>query len=111
MDAELTTVLVFHPKVLFLQLLNERVSDLATSTVRASCWTESGKIASWLDESVDIPQTAKFQTPAQNFLCNNVDSVTQMPVVSGGGNETIVEMSTSNLFSVIRLSSGAIYWW
>ena len=35
---------IFHPKVLFLQLLNERICDVSAATARASCWTESGKV-------------------------------------------------------------------
>lgn len=35
---------VHHPKTLFLQLLNEKIVGLASSNVRASCWTESGKV-------------------------------------------------------------------
>jgi len=37
-------ILVYHPKTLFLQLVNEKICGLSTSTVRASCWTESGKV-------------------------------------------------------------------
>ena len=35
---------VHHPKSLFLQLLNERVVGISTSPLRASVWTESGKV-------------------------------------------------------------------
>ena len=38
-------ITVNHPKTLFLQLFNERICGLSTSTVRASCWTESGKVS------------------------------------------------------------------
>jgi len=37
-------ILIHHPKTLFLQLLNEKICGLSTSTIRASCWTESGKV-------------------------------------------------------------------
>jgi hypothetical protein len=43
-DHPLISLTIFHPKVLFLQLLNERICDVSTATVRASCWTESGKV-------------------------------------------------------------------
>ena len=133
-DHSLISLTIFHPKVLCLQLLNERICDVSAATVRASCWTESGKvkwkfyliyiyelyfskidkqtkkkIASWLDESVDIPQMSKFQTPAQSFLnTNNLATSNDAPT---DVNDKIVEISTSNLFSVVRTSSGAIYWW
>lgn len=97
-------ITVNHPKTLFLQLLNEKICGLSSSTVRAACWTESGKIASWLDETIDIPSTVKYQTPAQQFLA--VDSQgTQL------NTDIILEMSSSSLFTLIRMSSGQIYWW
>ena len=88
---------IHHPKSSFLNLVNEKVIGLATSTIRASVWTESGKIASWLDETVDISYTIKLQTPAVNLFDPAVDSVQQL--------------SVSNLFSVAKLASGNIYWW
>ena len=88
---------VHHPKTLFLNLLNEKVSGIATSSMRASIWTESGKVASWLDETVDISYTVKLQTPAFNLYDPLVDSIQQL--------------SVSNLFSVAKLQSGTMYWW
>jgi E3 ubiquitin-protein ligase EDD1 len=98
-------VLINHPKSIFLQLINEKICGISTSTMRASCWTESGKIAAWLDESVDIPSTIKYQTPAQN-LYQSTDN--NLNIIN---NERILDMSTSNLFTVIRTNSGSIYWW
>lgn len=99
-------VVINHPKTIYLQLLNEKICGLSASLMRAACWTESGKIAAWLDESVDIPATVKYQTPAQNFVF--VDPNTNGTALVS---ERILDMSTSNLFTLIRMQSGALYWW
>jgi E3 ubiquitin-protein ligase EDD1 len=88
---------IHHPKTLFLNLLNEKIIGISTSTIRASVWTESGKIASWLDETVDISYTIKLQTPALSLYDPLVNSIQQL--------------SVSNLFTVTKLSSGNMYWW
>jgi len=87
-----------HPKAFYLNLWNEKIAGMSTSSLRAACWTESGKIAAWLDDSIDIPQTGKFQSAAQ-------------PFISAELTDKIVDMSTCNLFTVVRMSSGACYWW
>ncbi len=87
-----------HSKANFLNLsTNERVIGIATSIIRASIWTESGKIATWLDDTIDIGQTVKFQTPLQTLYDPTTDAIQQL--------------SVSNLFSVARMASGTIYWW
>ncbi len=37
-------VIINHPKTIFLQLINEKICGISTSSMRASCWTESGKV-------------------------------------------------------------------
>ena len=106
-----STVHIHHPKTLYLQLSGERIVGIATSIVRASVWTQSGKIASWLDEAIDIPYTLKFQTPAQPFTPVSSSSSAPADGQCQGGGESIVDMSTSNLVTVIKTSSGATYWW
>ncbi len=88
---------IHHPKIIFLNLLNEKIIGLSSSTIRASVWTESGKVATWLDETVDISYTAKLQTPALYLFDPAVDTVQQL--------------SVSNLFTVAKLASGSIFWW
>lgn len=53
-------ITVYHPKTLFLQLLNEKVCGVASSTVRASCWTESGKVGSFVCNLIDSNENIKF---------------------------------------------------
>ena len=65
------------------------------------------KIAAWLDESVDIPATNKYQTPACNFFQSASSSDPSISIMA----DKILDMSTSNLFTIIQMTSGAIYWW
>lgn len=102
-------VFYYHPKTVELQLLNERVCDVVASPMRAACYTESGKLACWLDEQVDVPIVrARFQTPAYHFH-QEIKPSSSAPT-STPQSEKIAEIATSNLFTVVRLFSGSVYW-
>ena len=58
--------------------------------------TESGKIATWYDESVSHV-TCKLEHPA-----------TLYPEFQ---NDKIISLHTCVLYTAVRLESGAIYWW
>jgi E3 ubiquitin-protein ligase EDD1 len=94
-----TIITIHHPKTLLLDLVNEKIAGLDASSVRASVWTETAKIASWLDDSLDSPLTAKFQTPAQQLVDPEMLQL-----------DKIAYMSTCNLFTLLRSTSGSIYW-
>lgn len=55
--------------------------------------------------------TQKFETVAQNLIIESSSSSSsnfnKQPTIK----DKIVEMSSSNLLTVIRLSSGSLYWW
>lgn len=44
-DPANSNITIYHPKTISLQILNERVCNISTSQIRASCWTESGKVS------------------------------------------------------------------
>lgn len=104
---------VFHPKTCELDLVGERVVGLSTSSARATVWTESGKLASWLDESVESASTRRFETRAHVMSTESSSkdperSRSQQPTLK----DAIVETSTTGLFSLVRLAgSGLVYWW
>lgn len=55
-----------HPKAVSLGLAGERVVAISAAGVRCSVATESGKVATWLDETLaDV--AAKLEQPAQSF--------------------------------------------
>ncbi|CAL1532111.1 unnamed protein product [Lymnaea stagnalis] len=85
-----------HPKSLALGLIQEKITLLSACGVRASVLTESGKIASWLDESLSSV-SAKLEHAAQHFSEFQSDGV--------------VSLHTCSLYSCARLESGALYWW
>ena len=55
-----------HPRASALGLTNERVIKISASNIRCSVVTESGKIATWLDESV-AHVCARLEHPATAF--------------------------------------------
>lgn len=87
---------VRHPKASFLNLNQEKIVQLAACGVRASVLTESGKIASWMDESLNAV-SSKLEQPATQFSEFSSDSVASLHVCS--------------LYTCARLQSGALYWW
>jgi len=72
------------------------VKFLSANLLRASLVTESGKIATWLD-----PTVAKVGQVLEQ-------EATLFQELSG---ETIVYLTTSELFSVVYTDSGKLLWW
>lgn len=89
---------VNHPKTIPLGLLNEKVVMLSASGVRCSLLTESGKVATFLDETLNYSViSSKLEHPAQLFSEFQLDH--------------IVSLYTCPLYTVAKLESGALYWW
>ncbi|GBL96595.1 E3 ubiquitin-protein ligase UBR5 [Araneus ventricosus] len=87
---------VYHPKTVSLGLNGEQITHLSACSIRATVVTESGKCATWLDESL-AAVSSKLEHPAQVFPEFQQEKITSLYVCS--------------LFSCVRLESGAIYWW
>lgn len=102
--------IIFHPKTLDLDLVSERVVGLSVASARATVWTESGKLACWLDESIETQATKRFETRAQ-ILTTESSSKDPDRRQQPTAKEPIVEVSTTGLFSLVRLASGLVYWW
>ena len=89
---------VHYPRALPLGLYAEKVVLLSASVIRCTVVTESGKVASWLDETVShVPGITRLEHAAQYF-----------PEFQ---NDKIVSLYTCSLYSAVRLETGAIYWW
>ena len=89
---------VHHPRALPLGIYTEKVVLLSASVIRCTVVTESGKVASWLDETVaHVPGITRLEHTAQHF--------------SEFHGEKIVSLDTCSLYSAVRLENGAIYWW
>jgi E3 ubiquitin-protein ligase EDD1 len=92
----LENVNIHHPKTVALGLLSERIVQISATVIRCSVATESGKVATWMDELLNHA-ALKLEHPAQNFTEFTVDR--------------IVSLHTCALYTVSRLESGALYWW
>ncbi|XP_055998190.1 E3 ubiquitin-protein ligase UBR5-like isoform X2 [Ostrea edulis] len=87
---------VHHPKVISLGLQNERIIGLSACGVRASVFTESNKVATWVDETLNSV-ASKLEHSAQTFPEFQTDK--------------IVSLHTCSLYTCARLESSALYWW
>ncbi|XP_035208848.1 E3 ubiquitin-protein ligase UBR5-like isoform X3 [Stegodyphus dumicola] len=87
---------IFHPKTISLGLSGEKIVLLSSCSVRATVVMESGKCATWLDETLAMV-SSKLEHPAQIFPEFQQEKITSLHVCS--------------LYSCVRLESGTIYWW
>ncbi|XP_049822850.1 E3 ubiquitin-protein ligase UBR5 isoform X3 [Aethina tumida] len=87
---------IHHPKTVPLNLTSEKVVHLSACSTRCSVSTESGKVATWLDELL-APASTKLEHAAQAYTEFQTDK--------------IVALHTCPLYTVARLDSGSLYWW
>ncbi|XP_066902270.1 E3 ubiquitin-protein ligase hyd isoform X4 [Halyomorpha halys] len=87
---------VHHPKTIPLGLLNERVTLISACSIRCTVATESGKVATWLDEQISHA-AGKLEHPATTFTEFTLDRISSL--------------YTCTLYTLARLESGALYWW
>ncbi|KAL8591738.1 hypothetical protein ACOMHN_032280 [Nucella lapillus] len=85
-----------HPKTASMALLGEKIVGMAVCSIRASLLTESGKVATWLDESL-CSVSSRLEHPAQLFAEFQTDRVAELHVCP--------------LYTCALLDSGALYWW
>lgn len=77
-------------------LLGEKIQHLSACVTRCTVSTESGKVATWLDELL-TPASTKLEHAAQAYTEFQTDR--------------IYTLHTCPLYTVARLESGALYWW
>ncbi|XP_017768727.1 PREDICTED: E3 ubiquitin-protein ligase UBR5 isoform X3 [Nicrophorus vespilloides] len=87
---------IHHPKTLPLNLSNERITHISACCTRCSVATESGKVATWVDEQLFVASS-------------RLDSVAQ--AYTEFQNDKINGLYTCPLYTVAKLESGALYWW
>ncbi|XP_028405111.1 E3 ubiquitin-protein ligase UBR5-like isoform X2 [Dendronephthya gigantea] len=85
-----------HPRIKSLGLLNENIVKLSACSSRATVATLSGKVATWLDESLSAV-ASKLEHPAKLF--------------SDFEKEKIQEIYTCPLYTCIQTVPGNLYWW
>ncbi|XP_015109390.1 E3 ubiquitin-protein ligase UBR5 isoform X1 [Diachasma alloeum] len=87
---------VHHPKTASLGLTGEKIVNISATAIRCSVSTESGKVATWLDELLGHV-SSRLEHPAQAFTEFTLDR--------------IVSLHTCALYTVAKLESGTLYWW
>lgn len=78
-------------------LLSEKVTCISSSSIRCTVSTESGKVATWMDESV-VHVASKLEHPAQSFSES----------LQG---QKFSKLFVCNLFSLGRTDSNCLFWW
>ncbi|XP_053696945.1 E3 ubiquitin-protein ligase hyd isoform X2 [Sabethes cyaneus] len=87
---------IFHPKTVPLNLLYEKVTHISATSIRCSVSTESGRIATWMDELLGY---------AGNKLEHAATSYPEFAL------DKIVSLHTCTLYTVARTESGELFWW
>lgn len=87
---------IHHPKTIALGLTHEKIVGISACSVRASVFTESDKVATWVDDTLNVV-ASKLEHGAQTFQEFLTDKITSL--------------HTCSLYTCARLESGALYWW
>ncbi|XP_052763231.1 E3 ubiquitin-protein ligase UBR5-like isoform X2 [Mya arenaria] len=87
---------IHHPKTITLGLQHEKIIGISACSVRASVFTESDKVATWVDDTLNVV-ASKLEHGAQTFQEFLTDKITSL--------------HTCSLYTCARLESGALYWW
>lgn len=77
-------------------MITEKIVNISATAIRCSVSTESGRVATWLDELLGHV-ASRLEHPAQAFTEFTLDK--------------IVSLHTCALYTVARLESGTLYWW
>lgn len=88
---------IFHPKTLLLNLVYEKVVHISATAIRCSVATEQQRIATWMDEQLGQAAAGKLEHSATAF--------------AELGTERIAGLYTCTMYTVVRMDSGALYWW
>ncbi|KER30873.1 hypothetical protein T265_02799 [Opisthorchis viverrini] len=103
------TAQYYHPRVPTLGLLDERIVRLSGWATRATVLTASGKLATWIDES--LLRLLPVNTTQPNSVSKLLSFEHRATAFHELRDENIVELHTAPLITVVRCHSGAAYWW
>ncbi|KAH9634156.1 hypothetical protein HF086_001358 [Spodoptera exigua] len=89
----------FHPRATWLGMTpGERIINISAAGIRISVLTDTGRIATFLDESIaHAPGASRLEHPLQTFM--------------EFGSDKAISLHVCSLYTVARLDSGALYWW
>jgi E3 ubiquitin-protein ligase EDD1 len=90
---------IFHPKATSLALNGEVIAQMSACSARCTVVTESGRIASWMDEILGHSVALKLEHAATNFPG-------ELPA-----DYKINSIYVCSLCTVAKLDSGSFYWW
>ncbi|KAK4472261.1 hypothetical protein MN116_003530 [Schistosoma mekongi] len=106
--AEQSFPMIHHPRVLDLGLVGEKIIKLSGCATRATVLTATGKFATWMDESLMHSLSVSYPLSSSS---GSLGIEHQAVWFSELHDETVVEIHTAPLVTVIRCLSGSVYWW
>ena len=86
-----------HPRAPGLGLSNEKVTLVSSSLIRCTVVTETGKIATWMDESI-----AHVSSRLEHGTGTFSDTFQ---------GQKLTQLYVCNLYSLVRTDSNSLYWW
>ncbi|CAL8107686.1 unnamed protein product [Calicophoron daubneyi] len=98
----------YHSRTVSLGLINETITRLSGCITRATVMTASGKFATWIDESLVRSLPCSLANCCSAGLISLEHRATHFCELR---DETVLELHTAPLVTVIRCQSGAVYWW
>ncbi len=102
-----------HPRAASLGITHEKVISLSGCITRASIVTNSGGIASWMDDVLpSLLQSAASTTTAASAAIAALSRL-EHPAshFSELKSETVSRVVTAPLITVVQCASGSVYWW
>ncbi|XP_018648366.1 putative ubiquitin--protein ligase edd [Schistosoma mansoni] len=99
---------VYHPRVLDLGLADEKIIKLSGCATRATVLTATGKFATWMDESLIHSLPASYPLGSSSGSLGIEHQAVLFPELR---DESVIQIHTAPLVTVIRCLSGSVYWW
>lgn len=88
---------VTHPRSPGLGLTNEKVTYISSSLIRCTVASDSGKVATWMDESIaHVSGRLEHATTAFHDTFQG---------------QRISQLFVCNLYSLIKTDNNSLYWW
>lgn len=88
---------ITHPRSVSLGIQNDKVTCISSSTIRCSISTESGKLVTWMDESI-AHVASRLEHSSLSF----------QDTFQG---QKVTQLYTCSLYTVARTDANAIFWW
>ena len=88
---------ITHPRAVSLGFQNEKITCISSSSIRCSIASDSGKVATWMDESI-AHVASRLEHSMSSFQDTFLD-------------QKIASLHACSLYTLARTDSNALFWW